>query len=623
MKTPTLLLILLLATTAYAATVTVTPATVYETTTAWEQLDVNNYKGSSIITKITVDSPSLTITDAAEYLGWTQTQDADTAEWKNGTIETNVKDAAFEFQVSAPNVTSNSTVPITITYGSGSTVLNVTVLNDATPPAITGVKPNTYARANNAAQLVSANIIDAETSVSGATYTWNDCGSGPDSTIVLTKSLDTYAGTANFSGYSEGGKACYKFTAKNNPGETGTLTGELLFDGTAPNVSISSPTTFATETTDFKFTASDNIATTLSCEIKLDSTTLDTVNVTNGTTTTLTKNLTGFTEGSHTWTATCTDGVGLSATKAQAIMLDTAPPSIIIDYTPSIPRTQTSELKTTVTDTVGLASVNATFEGAAIVLTKSGDVYKGTISSNTTGTKTIVVETKDDAGHTTTKTATVTIVPNHIVTLTLSPDSTTTGSTITASGTITKDGNTTSTEVIVKTPSGNTTKTLSGSDYSSTFIAPDPGTYIITTEFTEAGYTYKALATLTVRTISAAPEPPVFSGDGAGEWRTSGYVKPPEPQAPTTPSNPVTPTQPQAHGTGPASQQYVPLPPESPRSALTPKGTGVFSLGGAVKWLAILLALALLIGLGVYSYNRRGPKEDGGIDWNGYFKDGS
>ncbi len=611
------MLILLLATTAYAASVSVSPATVYETTTAWETLDVNNYKGTSIITKVTISSPSLLITDAEDYIGWTSTQDADSAEWKDGTIETNVKLAAFEFQVSAPNVSGNTTAPITVDYVSGSAILNITILNDASGPAITDAKPTGYARANNPAQPVSATIIDTETSVYSATYKWNDCTTSNSTTITLTKSADTYAGTADFSSYDEGGKACYTFTAKNTPGETSTLTGEVLFDGTVPNVSIISPTTFATEATDFVFTASDNIAATLSCELKIDSTTIETVNVSSGATATVTEDLTSFGEGSHTWTATCTDGVGLSATKAQAIILDKAAPAITLDYPTSIPRTQSKEFTATVTDTVGLASVTATFDGATVTLTKSGDKYTGTISSSTLGTKTLSVEAKDDAGHTTTKTVDVIAIPNHVITLTLSPASTTPGETVTASGTLTSDGNTSTSTVTVKTPSGDDVETLSGGDYSTTFTAPDPGTYTIITEYVEGGYTYTAQATLTIDSNSPAPAQ-LGNRGGAGQWRTSGYVKPDDP-APEPTNVEQQEQQESSQETIPAPA-YVPLPPQAPRDALTPKGTGVFDLGGAIKWLALLLVLALLIGLGVYAFGKRKKEEDGGIDWNGYFK---
>ncbi len=619
MKAATLLLFLLLATAAYAANVTLTPATVYETTKAWQTLSVNNYKGSSIISKVTVTSPSLPITGAETYLGWTTVQDSDSAEWKDGAIATNVKDAAFEFEVSAGTVTDNVTANVTVALDSATSSFIITILNDVTPPSISSVIPSGYAKANNPAEAISVTVSDPETSVSSVSYSYNNCLGGPDVNVSLTKSGDTYTGTADFTAYDEGMKACYKIIAKNTPGETASMTGELLFDGTPPTASIISPTSFATETTEFVFTASDNIASIISCDVILGTTTLTTINVTNGSTASTTQNLTGFDEGSQTWSLSCKDGVGLTATPAQAILLDKLPPSITLDAPSMAPRTVSKAFSATVTDTVGLASVNASFDGSPVTLTKTGDVYTGSFSSSTLGTKTLTVVALDDVGHTTTKTIDVTIVPNHILTLSLSPATANPDETITASGTLTADGTTTVDKVTVKTPTGDDIVDLASGDYSTTFTAPDAGTYIITTEFTENGYTYTATATLGVAAPGASYQPPVYypNGIGAEAWRTSGYVKPDDPPQPDGNSNQQTEDTPEPPS---APGAYEPLPPEEPRAALTPKTTGVFDLGGAIKWLAVLLALALLIGLGVYGWSKRKNKEDGGIDWNGYFK---
>lgn len=618
MKAATLLILLLFATAAYAANVTLSPATVYETTKAWQTLSVNNYKGSSIISKVTVTSPSLIISGAETYLGWTTVQDSDSAEWKDGSIATNVKDAAFEFEVSAGTVSDNVTANVSVSLDSTGSSFLITILNDATPPSISSVIPSGYAKANNAAQPISVTVSDPETSVSSVTYSYSNCLGGASTNVSLTKTADTYTGTADFSAYDEGMKACYTITAKNTPGETASLTGELLFDGTAPTATILAPTTFATEETTFTFSASDNIAAVIICDVILGTTTLTTVNVTNGSTVSTTQNLTGFDEGSQTWSLSCKDGVGLTATPAQAILLDKLPPSITLDYSSMVPRTTSSSFQATVVDTVGLALVNATFDGSAVTLSKSGDVYTASFSSSSLGTKTLVITALDDAGHTTTKTVYVVIVPNHILTLSLSPTTANPDETITASGSLTFDGNSTVDEVTVKLPGGDDEVDLVSGDYSTTFTAPDAGTYIITTEFTEGGYTYKATATLGVTAPGSPYQPPVYypNGIGAEAWRTSGYVKPddPEPQNPDGNSNQQTEETPP-----PAPAAYEPLPPEAPRQALTPKTTGVFDLGGAVKWLALLMALALLIGLGVYGYGKRKTKEDGGIDWNGYF----
>lgn len=612
------MILLLLATAAYAANATLSPATVYETTKAWQTLSVDNYKGSSVISKVSVSSPSLQITNASLYSGWTTTQTTTLAEWKDGTIETNVKNAAFEFEVSAGTVTDNLTVNVSVALDSAATTLTITILNDYTPPLITSVTPNAYAKANNPAQPVTATVSDPETGVASVSYSYNNCLGGADINVTLAKTGDVYTGVADFSSFDEGMKACYKITAKNTPGETTTVTGELIFDGTPPTAVIISPTTFATETTTFIFNASDNLATVLSCEVAVGTITLATLNVSNGTTASTTQNLTGFPEGSTSWSVTCADGVGLTVTKAQAILLDVFPPSITLEYNPFLPRTVTKSFLATILDTIGLASVEATFDGSDVPLTQSGDAFTGNIVSNTLGTKTLSVEAIDDAGHIAVKEVNITVVPNHILTLALSPGTANPGETITASGSLAIDGNATINEITLKEPGGNEVVDIANGTYSTSFTAPEPGSYTITAEFTESGYTYKAEATLTVVEAGSTQQTYYSSGIGAEAWRTSGYVKPDEQetQNPDGNSNQQTEETPP-----PAPAEYEPLQPEPPRSGLTPKTTGVFDLDGTIKWIAMLLAMALLIGIGAYAWNKRGKKEEDGIDWNGYFKD--
>jgi len=618
-----LLAILLLVSLAQAATVTLAPTSIYETTINWETLDINNYQGSSVITNVKVSSPSLTITDAKTYSGWTKTQDSSTAEWSSGSIETNVQSALFEFEVSAPNITADTTATLTLSLDSTNTNMNITILNDATPPNITNIIPTGYARANNPAQGVSATITDSETGVASATYSWNDC-SGSSTTKILTPSNTTYSTITNFTAYDEGATACYTFTANNNAGETATATGQLLFDGTAPSVTISAPTTFATETTDFSFTATDNLATTLACTLQLDSNTLTTVNATNGTLTTVTQDLSNYTEGNRTWSVTCADGVGLTATHAQAIVLDTQAPAVTVD-TSAILRTQQTTVTTTVTDTSsGVVSVSATWDGNPVNLTQNGNDYQASITSSVLGVKQLVITAIDNAGHTTTHNQNVTTVPNHQLTLTLSPSSVNPGETVTASGTLTSDGNVTSNTITINTQSQNITVNLTSNSYSTTFTAPSGGTYTITAEYTDGGFTYIVQGTLSVST----PQQQNFGGSSSSGYDStwgggSGYVKPSETETGGG-SNAVVPDEPVQEETtpppAPEPGNYDPIPAEEPRQALTPQATGVFGLGDTIKWVSILLALALIGGLGAYAFYNNKKKEEGGLNWDGYFK---
>jgi len=456
-KTSAVLLAVLLAVSLAAASVSLTPTTIYETNTVWEVIDVNNYGESSVITSVEVSSPDIEVTDAKSYSGWSTSYDSDSAAWTDGSIATNVQSAWFEFEVTAPNISSDYTAIVTVITDSDAVQFNLSVLNDATPPDITNVTPSDYAAANNPSQAILVTITDDETGVTDATYTWNDCNGGNDTSVTLTKAGDTFSGTADFSGYDEGDKACYTIKAKNNAGEEATLTGEITFDGTPPGVTLLAPSTYATESTTFMFNATDNIAISLTCTVKVEGNELITVAAANNSITTTTQDLSNFTEGNTIWSVTCLDGVGLSATGEKAIILDTAAP--IVDYNSInyLLRTQAAEFTVTVTDTVSVANVDVTFDGSTVNLTQNGDDYTGSIESDTLGDKDLVITATDDAGHVTTYSKTITTVPNHQLSLDLSPSSSDPGDSITASGTLTADGSATGTEVTLKTPGGDYT----------------------------------------------------------------------------------------------------------------------------------------------------------------------
>jgi len=620
-KTPAIIFgLILLASFVSAANVTLSPASIYETTAGWEALDVDNYQGSSVITEVSVDSP-LMINDAKSYSGWTKVQNAKDVKWKDGSIETNVRNAWFEFRITAPNVSGDSNISFEVSLDSSDKILVLTVLNDATPPVMSNIKPNAYARANSAMQAVSVNAVDAETGVGSVTYSFDNCNNGSDVIVNLIRANDTYNGVADFSSFDEGDRACYVFTAKNVPGESGSVSGELLFDGTAPSVSIVSPTAYATESTDFKFTASDNIAEVLACTVSLDSTALRTVNVSNDTQASVNVDLSNFSEGSHTWSVTCQDGVGLTATHAQVIQLDTVPPVVTLNVPFTALRTQALEINAVVTDTISLASVTAEFDGDNLTLTQNGDSFTATVSSDVLETTSLVVRAVDSAGHVTETVQNITFVPNHVLTLHLSPSSVTPGTTVTASGTVTADGNSSVSAVILQTPSGSHTIDLINNDFSKTFVAPDVGSYDIVVEFVESGHTYRAQATLSVQ-ADAQNQPQIQGSHGwDSNWQGgSGYVQPDDAPIPSS-DNANQQTEPEVPVIPEQAPAYEPLQqvPQPPREAFVPSTTGLFKLGESIKWLALLAAFVVVVGLAAYAFKRK-PKDDAGIDWDGYFK---
>lgn len=622
MRTPVLLALLLAAVAVSAANVTLTPLQIYETNTVWESVDVDNYGGSSVVSSVSAFSPNLTIQNAKNYTGWTSNSNGNTASWTGGTIETNVRSALFEFQVTAPKVSANFTVPVTITLDGTPKVFNLEILNDNTPPNVTSVQPQDYARANNPAQQIILTIDDPETDVESATYSWNNCANGTSTNVPLTKINNTWNGVANFSAFNEGQTACYRINATNKGGESVVIDGQLQFDGTPPTVIIVSPTTYATQNTEFTFNASDNIASQLSCIVKFDTTNLTTVSAISKAHTSTTQNLSGFSEGTHAWSVECQDGVGLIANAVQSIVLDLAPPQLTGSVASTMPRSVANQFTITIADATPTV-VNATLDGIEVLLSQNGNIHTGYVTSSTVGLKVLTIFAKDSVGNIATKSYNITFVPNHQLTLSLNPSVVDSGDLVTASGTLTEDGDTNESIVTITTPGGDVSTSLSGNSYSVQFTAGSEGTHTIVAKFVENGHTYTAQASLEVNdpTGTGGDNWGFSSGIGAAAWRTSGYAVENEESEEGNSEQiekPIEEKTPNDFG-----PRYNPIEPETPRRAATPQATGIFNLGKSLNWLLPLLAVIALLGLAVYAYYKRprGNKK-GGVDWDGYF-DGS
>lgn len=619
MKPAIALIIVLLSSVAYAASLSVTPPTIYETTSGWTAVDVNNYGSVELVTSVNVTS-ELPVQNAKNYSGWTMSHTNSSASWTNGVIAGNVRSAWFEVMLKAPKVTSDTNKTLTVRAGSNTSVLTITVLNDPTPPNITSLSPSQYARANNSAQAIQIVANDPETGVASVNYTYNNCAAGPNTVVALVEANNTFNGVADFSGYLEGSKVCYTITAENNAGEVGITQGELRFDGTPPAVTAHEPSTYVTELTTFSFTATDNIASELSCTVALGGNALANLTVQNNTQTNTTQAI-NASNGPDSWTVRCEDGVGLLATAIKAIIVDTISPQVGLTVPDKVPRTLAQQVTIDVTE-ANLASVNATFGGAQVNLSQNGSQFTGSIKSNTTGVFELIVQALDSAGHLTTMRKNITFVPNHIVTMTLNGGALE-GDTVTVSGTVTGDGALVETTVTVRSPQGTQVVNITNGAYTATFTAPSAGTYPVNVTYTEGGYDYTIATTLTVGVAQQQQQqaPQYRDGIGAAAWRNNGYVKPED--ADNENQEVEEEQQEEQELQEPDIEVYEPIDPDEPRQAVRPQATGLFNLGNVVKWGAILLMIGLLGALGTYAYRKmppRKPKE--GIDWDSYFNNG-
>jgi len=324
------------------ADVDLEPASLYETNDVAFNMTVNNFLRNEVINELSILMPGFTITDVTDFLGWQHNETNNSVKWFGGDIETNVLLAIFQFMAKADKVDGNTTVSIPITTEGESgedTVdsIDITILNDNTAPVLSNNIPanGDYLLEGITNQLVSVEAVDAETGVRDVYFSyWNCSNSSNSANISLTGINDTYTNSVNLADYEEGELMCFMFEAYNNADERAELTGSVGFDGTAPAVNLTEPedSAYASDSTLFSFIASDNIASVLDCDFKIDGDVKDSVSVNSGVETSTAYNLSGTSEGTHSWTVSCRDFVGLEATAdARDVIIDLTAPTITLN----------------------------------------------------------------------------------------------------------------------------------------------------------------------------------------------------------------------------------------------------------------------------------------------------
>jgi hypothetical protein len=212
-------------------------------------------------------------------------------------------------------------------------VIPINIINDVTGPVISNTIPadGGYLRANNPNQPVYANVNDPETGIGSVNFNWNSCSNSSNNQINLACNNNNCNGTIDVSSFDEGEQICFTFTAVNKGGESSQVSGTAGFDGTAPTVSLVSPANnaYLGISGQFSFTATDNVASVMSCDLLIDEDVVQTINANDSQTTLISADLSGFSEGTHLWKVKCRDTVGLQGESgARAFILDNTPPSL-------------------------------------------------------------------------------------------------------------------------------------------------------------------------------------------------------------------------------------------------------------------------------------------------------
>ena len=399
----TVLISLLLSIGIVAATgATFSPQTFYEANTIPFTIDISNLYSSKIINEIETTLPDFTITAVQQFTGWSENHTAVHVEWRDGSIEGNVKSALFMFNATVPVVSADDARNISIdtrfTDGTDITfVVPILITNDVTGPVITNTNPSDggYLRANNPSQLIHANVVDPETGVSSVSFSWDDCGSNSSNNQEnLDCEGDDCNSTIDVSNYDEGDNLCFTFTATNKGGEQSQLSGTVGFDGTAPTVALSSPAddAYLGTNADFSFTATDNLASVLSCDLLVDGDVVSTVDVNNSETATVSMDFSSYSEGTYQWKVRCRDSVGLEGESGtRNFILDNTPPSLeLISPANGSTISDSTIFNVNVTDNYGVAQV-------------SSNPNVNDIVSWPEGSNTVIFQATDHVGNSVTK----------------------------------------------------------------------------------------------------------------------------------------------------------------------------------------------------------------------------
>jgi hypothetical protein len=111
---------------------------------------------------------------------------------------------------------------------------------------------------------------------------------------------------------------CYQYYAKNNGGETATADGQFTIDGVPPDVALIFPENgvFMNNNSLFQYSASDNLAPTVSCILYADSIEQGQNVLNSGET--ANASVLDLADGEHNWNVSCSDlagNIGFSETR--------------------------------------------------------------------------------------------------------------------------------------------------------------------------------------------------------------------------------------------------------------------------------------------------------------------
>lgn len=649
-----------------------TPTQVYETTDANFTFQVSNGLFSlNSVDNVTIGVNGFNILSVIALNGWTSSGAIEWFTTTNAISNWGVQN--YGFTAKANNVASDTTynwavVTTDNNYDQSVFTYQVTVLNDNTPPVMSNITPvnGTFNKGSNS-ELFSMDSVDPETGVANSNvYKSVNC-TGNYTQTSLSSSGSNWFANLDLSADPEGVQDCYYFDSTNNGGATGaTPVYFIIPDRTAPTVSLNNPANGSlinSSNVTFDFTATDNLATSLSCALTVDS------NQTQLTTYGQTLYNLALADGQHTWNVACTDGAGWSTTtETRSLIVDTQGPQINITQAQTTFRGSSVPLSSGIVDAgVGTDASTVTFtvtdpsSGTSNVpVTQNGNIFSGsyaTTISSELGTYQLLVNAADLIGNAASAVMNFILTYSYLLGITAAPTQVSPSVlsqnityNVTVNGTVTYDNGSSVPEnsLTLSVPDTSGTYTtvsanIANDQFTYTFTSPEiPGSYVITASITaQNNYTFTSNATVFVgqfcgdtscnngescgscsQDCGACPPPsPGGGGGGGGPSGGSNSGGPAPFVGPGSGSNAVVPyvekkkAEPEAAVDNSASQPVqvssnVPQPvqpvPETPGIGF---GFALFSKIKA-KWYVIAMIATLLITLYIFGWRKREKSDE-------------
>lgn len=352
---------------AHSASVSTDYAPIYETTSSNFSLTVSNgLLSANSISNVSATLNSFSVLSTISLIGW-QSNSADNilSFYTSDHKISNWGSQTFGFEIKAANVDQNQTVdwPVTTYDTLGATdvdTLQVLILNDYTAPVVSDVLPNngSFIKQGTNNQQFSLSAVDPETGVSAVSGKYGLC----DNLSVLlsfAKTNNSYLTTSDLSSYEDSTVLCYEYDAQSNGGEIAAILGQFTIDGVPPAVTLIFPENgvYMNNNSLFQYSASDNLAPTVSCVLSSDGTDLDSVIINSGDS--ANASVEELSEGAHSWNVSCTDLAGnKGVSESRTFTLDKTPPAINVTSPANGAVNKAGvPVNVTVTDNYGVSSI--------------------------------------------------------------------------------------------------------------------------------------------------------------------------------------------------------------------------------------------------------------------------